>query len=164
MRGISPVFNTVSKQNSTMKFDHTYHHSVLVPRNDNRPGLRAPAKSAVKLGETSSERAAIAIAVLAIAETDVASRCETGGVRSLEAGSASSVDRASTTADVVGPGAAVDDGDSLDATRGERVGAGCVTDKGELGVGGGEPMVELVVGDKPSVEGDLDVQSVSTAR
>ena len=82
----------------------------------------------------------------AVAEPDVVRRRKAVRVRSIEARRPPSVHGACAAADVPDARAAIGDGGVLRSARGERVDR--LADEGEVGVGVGDPVHHLLVGDE----------------
>ena len=88
-----------------------------------------------------------ATASTAVAESDVGRRRQALSSRGVKAPGIAIVHRAISTADVERASIAVDDSSVQSRTVGKRIGSVDVGDEGQFGVGSGEPVVELGIGD-----------------
>ena len=113
-----------------------------------RDGLSAGrvAEPVVKARPATRQVVAAVRASAAVAEPDVVRRREAVRVRSVEARRPPSVHGACAAADVPDARAAIGDGGVLRSARGERVDR--LADEGEVGVGVGDPVHHLLVGDE----------------
>jgi hypothetical protein len=134
---------------------HSQEFSSLAEGNVNRPSCGSITEAILKACSTAVVRVARAIAAGVGTEADVAGGREALGIRCAQASVTAVVNRAIATTDVVCPSIAVHNADGLDANVGG--GAHSGTNEGELGIGRGDPVVELLVGDQTRREASLEV-------
>ena len=114
-------------------------------RNDDGRRARGETEPSIEPGAAAGELVAAPAAPAAVAKADIGSRKEAGGAPGGEARRGAVVDGAGSATDVLSALVAVGDHDVLSGARDGAV--DWLADVGDLGVGRGEPLVELVHAD-----------------
>lgn len=137
----------------------------LQRRNEDRLGVRREAEPTAHRGTASGHSVTVAVTPGLVAEADVLRGGHAHGARGVEARRSPSVDGASPAADVPDALRAEGDRGRLGGALGEGVDG--LSDEGELGVGGGEEVRHLGLGDDGGrsldVGGGLRVRRMSVS-
>ncbi|KAL0568062.1 hypothetical protein V5O48_013923, partial [Marasmius crinis-equi] len=156
---IDPRISEIKQLESTVKPPPKRHHDpqqthILAGKrasssegNVDRLGAGSVAKAVIQLSAAAIELVATSSAVLAVAECYVGGSRQAIGVRSRETLGVAAVDGAGATTDILGPSAAVHNSGILRGALGE-----WIADESEVGVGGRDPVEDVLVGDLKTIE------------